>query len=172
MSLFLLLSLLLVSYLIPHKYQVHSQYSFPPVIMEINSKKTFKAKVIRNDTLSKIYKHGNTLEQLDLSGCGIRKLPENLFNCLQNLKIIDLRQNFLIGLPPSLAFHQNIEVQKFIISCTFRTFLFRKSTWPKTFLRKFLKFFTHCQSFLSMICLILPMMKISSLMIQSHLPQL
>ena len=96
MSLFLLLSLLLVSYLIPHKYQVHSQYSFPPVIMEINSKKAFKAKVIRNDTLSKIYKHGNTLEQLDLSGCGIRKLPENLFNCLQNLKIIDLRQNFFI----------------------------------------------------------------------------
>lgn len=76
----------------------------------MSKNKIFKTKEIKAETLRKIYQQGNHLEELDLSGCLIRKLPDNMFYFLPNIRYVDLRHNFLITLPDSLAFHQNIEV--------------------------------------------------------------
>ena len=72
--------------------------------------RTFSASEVTNETLSNIYKVGLHLERLCLVGCGIRKLPENLFLFLPKVKHVDLRHNFLISLPDSLAYHPTLEV--------------------------------------------------------------
>ena len=37
-------------------------------------------------------------------------LPEPMFSYLPSLKYLDLRMNFLVSLPNSLAFHVNLEI--------------------------------------------------------------
>jgi len=77
--------------------------------MEERNHRIFKSNIVTTDTLAQIYKQGVSLECLCLQKCGIRKLPDNLFLFLPNVKFVDLRHNYLISLPRSLAFHQNIE---------------------------------------------------------------
>ena len=72
--------------------------------------RTFCASKVNERTLQSIYKVGLNLEHLILIGCGIRKLPVNLFLFLPKLKVLDLRNNFLISLPKSLAYHPNLEI--------------------------------------------------------------
>lgn len=65
---------------------------------------------MNDETLLKIYKVGLNLEGLCLAGCGIRKLPDNLFHFLPIVKHVDFRHNLLLSLPSSLAFHPTVEV--------------------------------------------------------------
>ena len=71
---------------------------------------TFCASKVTEKTLYNIYRSAKDIEKLLLIDCGIRKLPENLFLHLPKLKVVDLRDNFLVSLPPSLAYHPAIEV--------------------------------------------------------------
>ena len=72
--------------------------------------RTFCASKVNERTLYNIYKSALNLENLILIDCGIRKLPENLFLYLPKVKVVDLRNNLLISLPTSLAYHPSIEV--------------------------------------------------------------
>ena len=72
--------------------------------------RTFCASKVTEQTLHQIYKSALNIENLILIGCGIRKLPENLFLYLPKLKVVDLRNNLLLSLPPSLAYHPTVEV--------------------------------------------------------------
>ena len=72
--------------------------------------RTFCASEVTEKTLYNIYRSAKDIEKLLLIDCGIRKLPENLFLYLPKLKVVDLRDNFLVSLPPSLAYHPTVEV--------------------------------------------------------------
>ena len=52
---------------------------------------SFSVREVTSDTLSNIYKVGAVLENLYLVGCGIRRLPDNLFLYLPRVKWLDLR---------------------------------------------------------------------------------
>ena len=70
------------------------------------------------------------MSQLTLARCGIRKLPENIFLFLPHLKMADLRQNSLVSLPSSLAYHPYLQVI-LLLDNLFPTFPTILHTLPK-----------------------------------------
>ena len=72
--------------------------------------RVFTATELYSDTLPRIQKVGLHLEKLSLVGCKIRSLPESLFLFLVKVKYVDVRQNFLLSLPKSVAYHPTLEV--------------------------------------------------------------
>ena len=61
-------------------------------------------------SMKTIIKLGSTVENLYMAGNKIRVIPEEVFRHLPCLKWLDMRDNYLITLPDSMAHHPTLEV--------------------------------------------------------------
>ena len=61
-------------------------------------------------SMKTIIKLGNTVENLYMAGNKIKVIPEEVFRHLPRLKWLDMRDNYLIALPDSMANHPTLEV--------------------------------------------------------------
>ena len=79
-------------------------------LISVHFCRVFSATKLTSGTLPRLHRIGLHLEKLSLVGCKIRSLPESLFLFLLQVKYVDVRQNFLVSLPSSVAYHPTLEV--------------------------------------------------------------